>query len=487
MGKKKKIGLCVIVLAAACAGYLLASSAKVNARFKQITPAQASVVSLEKDGFQPVSIHIAQGTRVTFINHTDKAMWPASNLHPTHEIYPEFDPKIRIEPGGSWDFVFTKQGTWRYHDHLRPTFTGSVVVGNAAAVEVVDLAVCKEKQDVVTKQQCWDDVLEQTVTTKGLDEAFRVFGQLYDAEPDVPKACHGWAHILGKAAFDLYSEQKDLILKKETEYCGYGFFHGFIERLLQTTGDIAQVKQFCEYAAAQLKESAAGAYANCLHGIGHGSVSVDDEALWGNFQAMIDPGLHTCDAGFSGATDLRNCRDGAFNAMQQYEYRGEYGLTFNRTDPFNHCRVQKEDYKPSCYFEYAGLLAELTNRDFAEAANLIQPEKVSTQVRTVYISKLAADFMQDDLVKSSQEKNVRDCRAVAADMRDSCFQGVVIGFVAHGEPEKEHVKGLDFCRQPYLHPQERDVCYQTILGQTVSRASDVCATVPEKYRIYCHS
>jgi hypothetical protein len=40
----------------------------------------------------------------------------------------EFDAKAAIAPGKSFDFKFTKLGTWKFHDHLSPSSTGSIIV-----------------------------------------------------------------------------------------------------------------------------------------------------------------------------------------------------------------------------------------------------------------------------------------------------------------------------------------------------------------------
>jgi plastocyanin len=69
-------------------------------------------------------------------------MWPASAFHPTHTVYsgtslsehcPDtagtaFDACKGFLPGQSWSFKFTKAGTWKYHDHLNPGATGTIVV-----------------------------------------------------------------------------------------------------------------------------------------------------------------------------------------------------------------------------------------------------------------------------------------------------------------------------------------------------------------------
>lgn len=83
---------------------------------------------MDDNGFMPDSMTIKKGERVVFENKGKEAHWPASNIHPTHLIYPEFDPKNPIKPGENWEFIFQKVGIWRFHDHLFPDFTGSVVV-----------------------------------------------------------------------------------------------------------------------------------------------------------------------------------------------------------------------------------------------------------------------------------------------------------------------------------------------------------------------
>jgi plastocyanin len=85
---------------------------------------------------------IKKGETVTFKNQSSNSMWPASAMHPTHRVYsgtsldehcPDttgtaFDACKGFLPGQSWSFIFNKTGTWKYHDHLNPSATGTVVV-----------------------------------------------------------------------------------------------------------------------------------------------------------------------------------------------------------------------------------------------------------------------------------------------------------------------------------------------------------------------
>lgn len=91
-------------------------------------PADAVTITMRVDDYQPSEVTIRKGQTVVFVNETDEWRWPASNLHPTHDIYPEFDPKEPIGPKKSWAFRFESVGTWRMHDHLAPYITGTIIV-----------------------------------------------------------------------------------------------------------------------------------------------------------------------------------------------------------------------------------------------------------------------------------------------------------------------------------------------------------------------
>ena len=99
------------------------------------------VVEFRDEGFFPEDLKINKEETVRFINKSKNPFWPASDFHPIHTIYPEFDTKNPVEAGQSWAFKFNKVGKWRYHDHLAPYFTGTVeVVGAEALLDCSNLS-----------------------------------------------------------------------------------------------------------------------------------------------------------------------------------------------------------------------------------------------------------------------------------------------------------------------------------------------------------
>jgi len=86
------------------------------------------VVTYTDSGFSPSPLSVKVGTTVTFVNESGRGMWVASAVHPTHQLLPGLDQLKSVAKGGSYEYTFTKAGTWKYHNHSVPGNTGSVVV-----------------------------------------------------------------------------------------------------------------------------------------------------------------------------------------------------------------------------------------------------------------------------------------------------------------------------------------------------------------------
>jgi plastocyanin len=86
------------------------------------------IVTYTNDGFTPGEMTVQIGTTVVFNNASNRNMWVASAPHPTHTNYPEFDHKTGVGMGESYEFTFTRAGSWAYHNHLFPNHFGLIIV-----------------------------------------------------------------------------------------------------------------------------------------------------------------------------------------------------------------------------------------------------------------------------------------------------------------------------------------------------------------------
>lgn len=103
---------------------------------------ETHTVEITASGFVPGTVTVGAGDSVEWTNTHTVDAWPASAVHPTHKAYPGsdiqkcnsvdrskiFDACQRLQQGESWNFVFTQKGTWKYHNHLNPGQTGTIVV-----------------------------------------------------------------------------------------------------------------------------------------------------------------------------------------------------------------------------------------------------------------------------------------------------------------------------------------------------------------------
>ena len=104
-------------------------------------PERSEIIYYVNGSYVPDFVRVSVGSGVRWVNKDD-VFWPASNLHPTHKEYPGsgitkcysssrdslFDSCEVLGRGTEYSFVFEHVGEWRFHDHINPEATGTVVV-----------------------------------------------------------------------------------------------------------------------------------------------------------------------------------------------------------------------------------------------------------------------------------------------------------------------------------------------------------------------
>ena len=76
----------------------------------------------------PANVSIQTGDTVKFINNDSVPHWPASGVHPTHQICPGFDSQRGLKAGESYSFTFRDVKTCPWHDHLKSSLNGQIEV-----------------------------------------------------------------------------------------------------------------------------------------------------------------------------------------------------------------------------------------------------------------------------------------------------------------------------------------------------------------------
>ena len=450
------------------------------------------LVVLTENGFKPETTKIREGDTVRFTTDRQEPFWPASDIHPTHTIYPEFDPKEPILPGQEWAFRFKKTGEWKYHDHLSPIFTGKIIVGEKKSELSSVSTGCQDKVKG-ERIKCWQDLIEKELGKAGLESAFRLIAELYASDSFFATNCHGFVHELGKAAWRQFKSGESVFISPLSAYCSYGFYHGFMEILLQSGGNLAEAREFCEKVESALKNKALGAAHACFHGIGHGLADPHDENLKGDAETFLKPVLAICDKLAETDLQLYLCASGAFNAVEIMMSSDQYGLSINKDDPFEICRRQPERFKNSCYTNLVPASRAVTKNQFKAAAGLIQaiPEdKYAQDAIAAHAAEQIRIFVGGE--KTVLEDTLAACRTLEPRLYLSCVRGLVIGFMKYGPPESAYLSALDFCRNSMLKEPEKDACFHQLLSNEIrvyyprELAQKICASITEgNYKKFC--
>lgn len=88
---------------------------------------EGTMVVITATGFEPKTVTVKAGTKVTWTNNSGEVSNVSSAVHPTHLVYPPLNLG-NIEAGVSVSLVFDKVGSYKYHNHLDASQTGTVVV-----------------------------------------------------------------------------------------------------------------------------------------------------------------------------------------------------------------------------------------------------------------------------------------------------------------------------------------------------------------------
>lgn len=365
--------------------------------------------------------------------------------------------------------------------------TAAVIILRSPAFAPTDLDI----PDCRGEPACWRTAMEDALRERGLDQALELVAKLYRDEPEFAQSCHSFLHELGEAAYSMFSRNEALHLTPKTSYCGYGFFHGFMEALLFSGGTMEEARAFCAEADRQLSSEARDARGACLHGIGHGVVDGSDPRLWGDAQKFVSPGLALCEKVGADAVQIDRCASGSFNSLAIAFNSSQYGLTANANDPYWVCKLQTKHYfKKPCFEEMNTTVFLLSDKDLRKAAAFVAaiPEDIYAGSAISSVAGYAASFYRDEQIFP---EIVEICQSAGERLRFDCIEGFAGGLAEFGEPEKEHERATAFCSSPSFSTFETRICFARIIGyfkQTSSpdKLRRICDSFAEEYRTFCN-
>lgn len=444
----------------------------------------STTIVLKDDGFHPRILTVREGQTVTFKSERKKFYWPASDFHPTHTIFPAFDSKEPVSPDASWSFTFEKPGVYKYHDHLAAYYFGIIRVTDRNGTVPEN---CMEQGG---EFECWQNEIFFALAEHGVDAAYDTVSKLFNETPGFAESCHGITHNIGLASYQFYRSNPDFIYSPKAIVCAAGFYHGFMEGYLGSSGDITDSARLCDEIGRRLGEESPDARLQCYHGVGHGAVetTIADSGSFGTRDEFVAKAIVLCEKATEGVLERYRCVSGIYNGIANFYINGAYGLSAKSENPLLMCAAQKDEYKEACYGNMNSVVLWAAENNFTKASEeyLAIPDEYTPKSIEYLAGLYAVAHMED----SSFPAVLTECRALPAVYQLSCVRGFVQGLLEHGNPGVEYQKALSFCRMKTLSGKERDACLDTALGDVETwyskeRARTICSEVSVEERVYC--
>jgi hypothetical protein len=208
---------------------------------------------------------------------------------------------------------------------------------------------------------CYQKRYQNLVHDSGVESAFVELKDESTKNKYVLANCHQLTHVIGRAAADLYGDLPNTYSHGD-EFCGAGYYHGAIETMAQKIGGhkiLDEANGFC----ADFREGQKYSYLhrNCVHGLGHGFMYVQQDELFDSLKA--------CDT-LADVWEKEHCYGGVF--MQNImEDTPDHPSKYLKVDqPLYPCTDVETKYKTICYKRQTPYLLKTQDRSFAKVFEL---------------------------------------------------------------------------------------------------------------------
>jgi len=458
--------LCLIVCAAAF-------FVSVDAAFAHESDDGSVVVHATDGGFEPRSVEIYAGDTVVFENVGGEAHWPASDDHPTHEEYPEFDPKKPVQPDTEWSFTFDRPGKWKYHDHMNPYLTGEVVVRNDgdqagpgdffSSIKALFVNAYETALSALVGKEDSASAGGHSHSKKMSEEEYKEIRDEYtalvrDKNPRVALerlrdeietndallgSCHPVVHDIGHAAYEKYGDVGEA-MKYRDEVCNSGYLHGIIESRFSESDDVlADMKTMCD-------EYRPGGYVSwqCYHGLGHGAMFYTANDL--------PRSLEMCEA-FDSSFGRSSCANGVFMENFSADQKLHLSKFLKESDPFYPCMEQAKRFKNDCYLYAPTYFLNLHPEDYAGALRWCKGAEAGFESACAY--GVGMQTLKENLDDPKLAESV--CMGGETEQTAPCVEGMASLYISHHgslEPARE------MCAR--LATPNRRACYASVEAYT---------------------
>jgi hypothetical protein len=237
--------------------------------------------------------------------------------------------------------------------------------------------------------------------------------------------------VIGRAAADKYKTLAETYAHGDT-FCWSGYYHGSIEEIANKLGPeriLSQINNVC--ATFNRDEPYSFKHYNCVHGMGHGLMAVQNDELFVS--------LESCDK-FEGTWQQDSCYGGVFmeNVMNNIN-PGKKSAYLKTDQPLYPCNEVSDRQKQQCYLMQTSHALTVVGNDYNKVFELC------AGVESPYDATCYQSLGRD--ISGGSSSNIDQTRAgcllgATQPAKENCFTGAVKDFISYHHSDKQ---GLALC------------------------------------------
>jgi len=389
-------------------------------------------------GFVPSILEVPMGSRVAFRNTTDTPLWTASDPHPMHTDYTEFDARMDYASDRVYIFRFDKTGTFGFHNHERSIDRGVIHVFDPAhpAVNI---------DKTIENQRMERDKLLAMFDAHNTNSIFKIVDTI-QADPVLSLNCHDIAHDLGHRAYELYGFSEAMAFNNPNHVghalvqyiCAGGYMHGILEELsLQQPEFKTQPGIMC----ATIPDDAR---ASCFHGIGHVFMFANSRDVPSSLA-----GCRSLDR----STDTYRCFEGVWMEMfwGNTAHVATSSLGWDLKKPMAPCISTEADAKPTCFLYSTFGYLRTHPKDYSGAVQMCTQSDL-TKTDTEFCLKGLGITMMSKFKGQHLEGSEIFVEGLSDEQKRAFYQGVMGYARLSGLNEEKLANSCDLLKY------DKDVC-----------------------------
>ncbi len=291
---------------------------------------------------------------------------------------------------------------------------------------------------------CWKEKYERSTRELGVAASLVSMKAAYAHNSYVASQCHQLTHVVGNMSAEMHSADIAEAFTGGDAFCWSGYYHGVVERAVGLVGRdniVAKLNSLC--AKIPGKQSYSFDYYNCVHGLGHGLMSITRNELFES--------LALCD-NLTDNWEQQSCQGGVFMENVMADNRNHFTKYLKKDDLTYPCNAVDEKYKQQCYLMQTSYMLTKNGYDFNDVFRRCADADLN--YRNTCAESAGRDASGNSI--SDTKRTLATCGlALYDDQYQHCLEGAVKDFVS------------------YFHDDKR--------------AHELCAGAREKFRFGCQN